>query len=124
MATLTNTATASYQLLGVPLVATPVTATLEVLVDILNWSKTFTPQRTSPGSTVQVTITVTNPVSVLNPITNLIVTDVLPVGLTFVAGSVKIDGVSNPSAVPANGINVGTLNTNITKVITFDATVS
>lgn len=123
MATLTNTASASYQLLGVPIVATPATATFEVVVNILNFTKTFNPIAGKSGDTVEVTLTVNNPVSVLNPITNVVVTDVLPTGLTFVTGSVKIDGTTNASAVPANGINLGSMNPNTTKIIKFNVTV-
>jgi uncharacterized repeat protein (TIGR01451 family) len=55
---------------------------------------------------------------------NVYVRDVLPSGLSFVAGSVRLDGqVSNDSLVN-NRLSIGSLNPGQSRVVTFDATVN
>ena len=56
------------------------------------------------GDEVTFTTTISNAGTVTN--TSLVFVDPTPEGATFVAGSVKIDGVANASAVPANGISL------------------
>lgn len=55
------------------------------------------------------------------PINNLVVTDVLPVGLTYVPGSTSINGDNPTNLNPAAGIPLGTLAPGDTFVITFQA---
>lgn len=124
MAILTNTANCTYSLLGIPLVAVPATANLDVVSDVVIFTKTFNPVAAKSGDTVAVNLSVNLPSSVLNPITSVVVRDTLPVGLTFVSGSVTLDGVAQPSADPAAGINVGTMNPNVTTLISFNALVA
>lgn len=73
--------------------------------------------------TTQVVLTCTLPTTVATSITNLILTDVLSTGLTFVTGSVIIDGAPNPTTNPATGINLRSLASGQTEVVTFNATV-
>lgn len=124
MNTLTNTASCTYSLLGIPLTATPATATLNVVSNVVIFTKTFNPTSAKSGDTVAVNLSVNLPSSVLNPITSVVVKDTLPAGLTFVTGSVTLNGVAQPSADPAIGINVGTMNPNVTTLISFNALVS
>ncbi|QHW34646.1 DUF11 domain-containing protein [Paenibacillus rhizovicinus] len=49
--------------------------------------------------------------------------DPLPQGVGFVPGSVTVGGVRNPSASPANGIPIGTIEPGASKQIAFNAVV-
>ncbi|GLX67284.1 hypothetical protein [Paenibacillus glycanilyticus] len=69
--------------------------------------------------TYTVTVTNTNP----TPLTNVILTDNIPVGSSFVAGSVTIDGVPFPSASPIAGIPIAVLPANTSVVQTFQVRV-
>ncbi|MFC4775228.1 hypothetical protein ACFO9Q_00335 [Paenibacillus sp. GCM10023252] len=73
------------------------------------------------GTVLTYTLNVTN-VS-LGPVTNVIVTDPIPEGSTFVAGSVTVSGVQNPSANPVAGIAVGSIPASATVPVTFQVTV-
>jgi uncharacterized repeat protein (TIGR01451 family) len=53
------------------------------------------------------------------PVTNVVVKDTLPSGLTFVNGSVMVGGVSKPNLTPSN-IPLGTMAKGQKIVITFD----
>lgn len=55
---------------------------------------------------------------------NLKFTDSIPTGTTFVQDSVTIDAVNFPGENPANGINIGNLNINQVKTITFQVKVN
>jgi uncharacterized repeat protein (TIGR01451 family) len=48
-------------------------------------------------------------------------TDILPAELQFVPGSIRIDGVPQPSSDPATGVSLGTLGLNEPVEITFQA---
>lgn len=50
---------------------------------------------------------------------NIIFTDSIPVGTTFVLDSVTINGVLQPDANPENGIPIGTIPPNSSKTILF-----
>ena len=54
-------------------------------------------------------------------IDNVVVTDVLPEGLTYVTGSTSVNGGSCSSLDPASGIALATLRAGETAVITFRA---
>ncbi|WP_255374485.1 hypothetical protein [Cohnella sp. OV330] len=56
-------------------------------------------------------------------ISNAILSDALPAGTSFVAGSVTVAGQSRPSASPASGIAIGTVAAGAQVVITFQAQV-
>lgn len=56
--------------------------------------------------------------------TNINFRDVIPTGLTFVTGSVKIDGVAYPSYDPYNSFSLSTLIVGASTVVTFDAAVT
>lgn len=124
MNTLTNTATCTYSLLGVPLTATPATATLNIVNNVVIFTKNFDPTSAKSGDTVAINLSLNLPSSILNPITSVVVKDTLPNGLTFVIGSVTLNGVSQPAADPQIGINVGTMNPNVTTLISFNALVT
>ncbi|MBK4740108.1 DUF7507 domain-containing protein [Bacillus cereus] len=55
---------------------------------------------------------------------NVIFTDVIPTGTTFVLNSLTIDGTTQVGANPANGVNIGSIPTGTTKNITFQVVVN
>ena len=122
--TITNTANCSYKLQGATLNATPAKADLLVIGNILSFTKEFIPTVGKSGDTVTISIEVSLLASFPNSITNVIVTDMIPSGITLVTGSIEINGVSNPTANPNTGITVGTINPGETKTITFQVTIN
>ncbi|MGH0430098.1 DUF7507 domain-containing protein [Bacillus hominis] len=75
-----------------------------------------------PGQNLTYTITITNSGNVT--IEDLLAIDTVPVDTTFITGSVTINGISQPSANPENGITLGNLAPNESVVITFQVTIS
>ncbi|WP_434166568.1 DUF7507 domain-containing protein [Bacillus thuringiensis] len=55
---------------------------------------------------------------------NVIFTDVIPTGTTFVLNSLTIDGTTQVGANPANGVNIGSLPTGTTKNVSFQVVVN
>ncbi|MBN1040239.1 DUF11 domain-containing protein [Clostridium botulinum] len=55
---------------------------------------------------------------------NVIVTDTIPNGTVFVPGSVSLNGLSNPSANPGSGVNIGTIGPSATSTLMFKVTVT
>ncbi|MBL3199171.1 DUF11 domain-containing protein, partial [Klebsiella pneumoniae] len=51
--------------------------------------------------------------------TNVIYTDLIPSGTTFIPGSVTVNGVIQAGANPANGITIGSIAANSTTTISF-----
>ncbi|OXM13977.1 DUF7507 domain-containing protein [Paenibacillus herberti] len=74
------------------------------------------------GGTITYTIVITN--SGPGGATNVVVTDPLTPGINFVAGSVTVDGTSQPSASILSGIPLGTIALGATQTITFQALVT
>lgn len=85
----------------------------------------FTPVKTSSVSTVGIgevvdyTVTLTDTCS--NPLTNVSFRDLVPAGLTFVPGSVTINGITQPSANPNTGFTVPDIPGGGTATVTFSA---
>ncbi|EJS67229.1 cell surface protein [Bacillus cereus] len=69
------------------------------------------------------TYTVTVPNTGLLPANNIIFTDILPNGTSFIPGSVTIDNIPQTNANPAAGISLGTINNSASRTVTFQATV-
>ncbi|KIV76775.1 internalin, putative [Bacillus mycoides] len=55
---------------------------------------------------------------------NVIFTDVIPTGTTFVLNSLTIDGTTQVGANPANGVNIGSIATGTTKNVSFQVVVN
>lgn len=118
MPTLTNKATATYSLLGVNLSIDSNIINFNQVVNVVTLTKSVSPTAGKSGDTVTFTINLVATAAILSTV----VTDTL-VGFTFVPGTVKIDGVTQAGANPNTGITIGAVGLNVTKVITFDATV-
>lgn len=75
-----------------------------------------------PGDTVPYSIAVTN--NGIAPINNVVLSDPIPAGSSFVAGSVVVDGTPLPGGNPANGISLGTIAPGATVLVTFNILVN
>ena len=73
------------------------------------------------GDILTYTSVVTNDGSL--PLTDTLFTDDIPVGTQFVANSVFIDGVNNPSYNPQTGFSIGNLIPNQSVIVTFQVQV-
>ncbi|MDI4645943.1 DUF7507 domain-containing protein [Cohnella hashimotonis] len=73
------------------------------------------------GDTVVYTIVTAN--NGIEPVTNVILTDPVPTGASFVPGSLTINGVSSPSANPFAGVPLGTVSPGSPVTVVFRATV-
>ncbi|WP_240545798.1 DUF7507 domain-containing protein [Paenibacillus artemisiicola] len=73
------------------------------------------------GDTITYTIVVTN--NGISPVDNVVVVDPVPAGVTFVAGSVTVNGVTQPNANPNTGIQVGVIAAGATSTVTFQVLV-
>jgi uncharacterized repeat protein (TIGR01451 family) len=54
---------------------------------------------------------------------NVTITDILPVGSTYVPGSFEVDGTPVPGADLLLGVNIGTITAGSSKTVTFQATI-
>jgi uncharacterized repeat protein (TIGR01451 family) len=74
--------------------------------------------QTCVGDTLTYTATANNTAGTADAI-NVVFTDPLPAGTTFVAGSLRISGVAQAAANPAAGVNVGTVATGASVPISY-----
>ena len=72
---------------------------------------------TTEGDIITYTVDVTN--SGNYKVENVVLADILPVGVEFILGTVRIGGVLKPVADPNFGINIGTIEAGATKVVEF-----
>lgn len=97
-----------------------------VTTEILTYS--FTKVKSSnktflqEGETATQTVVLTNN-SLLN-LSNLFFSDTMTTGATFVAGSVRIDGVAQPTYNPATGFPLADLAVGASTIVEFDVTVN
>ena len=86
----------------------------------------FTPVKTASASSVSVgevfdyTVTLTD--TCANPLTEVFFRDLLPVGVTFVPGSVRVNGTTFPSANPNTGFSLPDIPGGQSVTVTFSAT--
>ncbi|MGM2833284.1 DUF7507 domain-containing protein, partial [Bacillus cereus group sp. Bce025] len=74
------------------------------------------------GDTISYTITLSNPGNVT--LQNIIFTDTLPDGTTFISGTLTNDSGTQQIGNPSNGIQIGNINPNGTAVITLNVLVT
>jgi uncharacterized repeat protein (TIGR01451 family) len=83
--------------------------------------KSTTTTATTVGDTIEYTVNVTN--AGITSITDTNLSDPIPSGTTFVAGSVTVNGTPVPEANPATGVALGTIAPGITVPVTFQVLV-
>ncbi|MGG4128187.1 hypothetical protein ABEW19_07950 [Paenibacillus illinoisensis] len=124
--TLVDQATASYSFNspdGRTITGTIASNTLTIPVTLPNVTavKSASVSDVAVGETFTYTVVTTN--GGIQPINNVILTDSLPAGTTFVPGSVTVRGGAVASANPNSGISIGTLTAGSSATVTFQVTV-
>lgn len=74
------------------------------------------------GDTISYTITLSNPGNVTSQ--NIIFTDILPEGTTFISGTLTNDSGTQQIGNPASGIQIGNINPGSTVAITINVLVT
>ena len=95
---------------------TPINTT-NVNTAILNPQKTATPETVTLGDIITYTISLQNTGTI--PANNIVVTDTIPVGTSFIQNSVTINNVPQPTANPSTGIPISTLAPSESATISF-----
>ncbi|NIK71637.1 DUF11 domain-containing protein [Paenibacillus sp. BK720] len=98
------------------------TLTLPVSLPSITLTKSVNVTDVAVGETLTYTSVIAN--NGTEAVTNVTLTDVLPSGAAFVAGSVTIGGTPNATANPATGIAVGTVAANSSVTVSLQALVS
>lgn len=121
--TVTNTAQVTYSVNEITdLQENTNIVTVTLVNNKLSVVKTSDKSAVISGQTLTYTIQITNDGDVAN--TDLVLTDPLPEGVTFVTDSVKIDNVETPGVSPVTGITLPDLNVGGQIVVSFDVTVN
>ncbi len=97
--------------------ATSNSAGTQVNLADINGTKSVNKLFTDIGETLTYSIALTNIGNIAA--TNVIYTDPIPSGTTFIPGSVTVNGVTQAGANPANGIPIGTIAANSTTTVSF-----
>lgn len=102
-------------------IATSNSAGTQINLADINGTKSVNKLFTDIGETLTYSISLANVGNIAA--TNVIYTDPIPSGTTFIPGSVTVNGVTQAGVNPANGISVGTIAANSTATIAFQVTV-
>ncbi|WP_333490450.1 DUF6923 family protein, partial [Bacillus mobilis] len=89
---------------------------------VLSSTKSVDKAIANVGDTLTYTVTLTNTGNVSAD--NVLFTDPIPNGTTFVANSFTINGVPQPGANPGAGVNIGSIAAGASVTVTFQVTVS
>ncbi|MDE7086559.1 MAG: DUF11 domain-containing protein [Clostridia bacterium] len=98
------------------------TVSIEIISNRLTVVKSVDKAYAVKGDTLHYTTVITNTGTLLK--SDLVFTDPIPAGTTFVAGSVKIDGVSYPAYNPQTGFALSDLAVGQSVTVEFDVTVN
>ncbi|MHA6529455.1 DUF7507 domain-containing protein [Paenibacillus sp. BAC0078] len=77
---------------------------------------------TTLNDTIIYSVALTN--NGISAVNNVVFTDALPAGTAFIPGSVKVDGITRPSASPATGVAIGSIATGTSVTVAFSVTVT
>ncbi|SCC13141.1 Uncharacterized protein BTT61001_01569 [Bacillus thuringiensis] len=97
--------------------ATSNSAGTQINLADINGTKSVNKLFTDIGETLTYSIALANIGNIAA--TNVIYTDQIPSGTTFIPGSVTVNGVTQAGANPANGISIGTIAANSTTTVSF-----
>lgn len=120
--TITNYGNINYNSLGREFNENSNTVELAVVSNRISIVKAVDKAVAVKGENLHYTSTITNTGSL--PKTNLVFTDNIPTGTTFVANSVKINGVSQPGFNPQTGFALADLAVGANTIVEFDVTVN
>lgn len=101
--------------------ATSNSAGTQINLADINGTKSVNKIFTDIGETLTYSIALANIGNI--PATNVIYTDPIPSGTTFIPGSVTVNGVTQAGANPANGISIGSIAANSTTTVSFQVLV-
>ncbi|MDG1591917.1 DUF11 domain-containing protein, partial [Bacillus cereus] len=126
--TLTNNALVNYEYTVNPNQSPAVgsTVTNTTVTPIIDATLVINKSASTTFATIGDTITFTSAVTNNGNTTanNIIFTDTIPNGTTFIPNSFKINGVTVPNANPQNGINIGNLNSNASATLSFQVNIT
>ncbi|MBE7149444.1 DUF11 domain-containing protein [Bacillus mycoides] len=123
-----NSGTTTYQYIPVPnqpaVSGTDITNTVSTQVNnaTVTMTKAVDKNYADIGDTLTYTVAFTGTGN--TNANNVIFTDVIPTGTTFVLNSLTIDGTTQVGANPANGVNIGSIATGTTKNVSFQVVVN
>lgn len=126
--TLTNNALVNYEYtvnpnqspaVGSTITNTTVTPIIDATLSI---NKTVNSTFSTIGDTLTFTSTIIN--SGNTTANNVIFTDLIPNGTTFIPNSFTVNGTTIPNANPQNGINIGNINSNATFILSFQVNIT
>lgn len=126
--TLTNNALVNYEYtvnpnqspaVGSTITNTTVTPIIDATLSI---NKTVNSTFATIGDTLTFTSTITN--SGNTTANNVIFTDLIPDGTTFIPNSFTVNGTTIPNANPQNGINIGNINSNASVILSFQVNIA
>ncbi|MBK5425468.1 DUF11 domain-containing protein [Bacillus sp. TH30] len=126
--TLTNNALVNYEYTvnpnQSPAVGSTITnTTITPIIDAtLSINKTVNSTFATIGDTLTFTSTITN--SGNTTANNVIFTDLIPDGTTFIPNSFTVNGTTIPNANPQNGINIGNINSNASVILSFQVNIA
>ncbi len=126
--TLTNNALVNYEYTvnpnQSPAVSSTITnTTVTPIIDAtLSINKTVNSTFATIGDTLTFTSTITN--SGNTTANNVIFTDLIPDGTTFIPNSFTVNGTTIPNANPQNGINIGNINSNASVILSFQVNIT
>lgn len=125
---LTNNALVNYEYAVNPTETPAVgsTVTNTTVTPIVDATLVINKNASTTFATIEDTITFTSVVTNTGNTTanNVVFTDSIPNGTTFVPNSFKINGVVIPNANPQNGINIGNLNANALVTLSFQVNIT
>ncbi|WP_308634148.1 DUF7507 domain-containing protein [Paenibacillus silvisoli] len=98
------------------------TLTIPVSLPNINVVKSSNRTATTVGDIVTFTSVISN--NGVDSVTNVVFTDPIPAGTSFVSGSVTVGGASRPTANPAAGISIGTLASGASISVVFQLNVT
>lgn len=93
----------------------------EIIVPVFNPVKTSNMSTANVGDVVTYKVQLTN--TCTSPLTDVFFRDIIPNGLSFVPGSVTVNGVTNPGVDPNTGFTIPDVAGESTTVVTFDVNV-
>ncbi|SCC13493.1 DUF7507 domain-containing protein [Bacillus wiedmannii] len=126
--TLTNNALVNYEYnvnpnqspaVGSTITNTTVTPIIDATLSI---NKTVNSTFATIGDTLTFTSTIIN--SGNTTANNVIFTDLLPDGTTFIPNSFTVNGIAIPNTNPQNGINIGNINSNASVILSFQVNIT